>query len=356
MTTENTETVEPASLDSQSFDAFQEALKAHAEGRLDENGRVVAAVEETEEAKATREAAEAEAAKAEALANETPEEKEAREAAEKVIADAAAAAEKDKHKGSVSERIRHFRRLATDAQEVADIEAAERVRLENRVKDLEAKLADPKAAKKLDDAIALEPGEPDPKDYKFGSIDPAYTRDAIKFHAEKTQKVAETSAAEAAAAREQTTKFEATVAKGLDKYDDYIQVVVEAADQGKWLLTPVGAQVIIDSEFGHEIAYHLAKNPAEAADIAEKPPHLQAAAIGRLEARFALAAEASKDDTAAGAQQKQQQDKKQVTGAPPPPPKHQSKDTAGKFTASPDTKDFSAYLLQVEKHKAAKGR
>lgn len=49
-------------------------------------------------------------------------------------------------------------------------------------------------------------------------------------------------------------------------------------------ITPAMAQVIHDSEAGPDLAYHLGKNPAEAAQIAGLPTHLQAAALGRLEA------------------------------------------------------------------------
>lgn len=352
-----TDNVTP-SLDSTDFDAFKQALAAHAEGKTDENGRVVTAPEDEAAAAAAaeKEAADAKAAEeAAARENETDEEKAQREEAERVVAEAKAAKEKNKGK-SVQERIREFRRRVADAEEVAEIEAADRLRIENENKALKERLDRIEKGVKADvkpdkhDYTPLE-GEPDPKDYKFGNLDPAYTRDLHKFFVEQQAKT-EREARETNSAREENVKkFEATVAKGLDKYDDYLQVVVEAADQGKWRLSPVGAQVIIDSEFGHEIAYHLAKNPAQAADIAEMPPHRQAAALGRLEARFALEAEdTSNDDGKGGSGAQKQQTSKTVTKAPAPPAKHGARSDGGQFAIAPDTKDLNAYRRLVEKH------
>jgi hypothetical protein len=46
------------------------------------------------------------------------------------------------------------------------------------------------------------------------------------------------------------------------------------------------ASLVVDSELGPQILYHLGKNPEEAARIARKTPVQQAAAIGRLEAEL----------------------------------------------------------------------
>lgn len=358
-----TDNVTP-SLDSTDFDAFKQALAAHAEGKTDENGRVIA--DDTnkggddDDAAAKAAAAAAAAAEAggdEGTGDETDEEKAAREEAEAAVAEAKAAKEKNKGK-SVQERIREFRRRVADAEEVAEIEAADRLRLENRVKELEAKLTsggkDDKGGKPdKHDYVPLE-GEPDPKDYKFGNLDPAYTRDLHKFFVDQSAKTERETRTVEQQRAENLKRFEDTVAKGLDKYDDYLQVVVEAADQGKWRLSPIGAQVIIESEFGHEVAYHLAKNPAEAAEIAELPPHRQAAALGRLEARFALEAENTSGNDGqgdkGGAHQQQNKNTK-VSQAPNPPARHNARSPGGEFSVAPDTKDLNAYRRLVEKHR-----
>ena len=49
-------------------------------------------------------------------------------------------------------------------------------------------------------------------------------------------------------------------------------------------ITPLQAAIIRESDRGPEIAYWLGTNRSEAAQIASLPPHLQAAALGRIEA------------------------------------------------------------------------
>jgi hypothetical protein len=54
-------------------------------------------------------------------------------------------------------------------------------------------------------------------------------------------------------------------------------------------ITKTMSEVITASENGPALAYHLGKNPAEAARIARMSPTQQAAALGRLEAKLASA-------------------------------------------------------------------
>lgn len=349
-----------ASVDSTNFEDFKLAIAAHAEGKLSEEGTVVKETPKPENDDTNAGAVDDTNGEGTGgNVDETDEEKAQREEAE-----AAVAAAKEKNKGkSVSQRIKEFRRSLTDAQEAAEIEAAEgerqRLRAEKAEKELEELRKNggkpPKGAKTT---YTPEEGEPNPDEYEFGILDPSYTRDMINFRVEKAREADRTAASQSATVKEQNEKFEATIAKGLEKHDDYLQVVVEGADQGKWRLTPLGAQVLIDSEFGHEVAYHLAKNPALAADIADMPPHRQAAALGRLEAQFAIAADDTTDKGGTGQQQtgantQQQQTPKNATGAPPPHGK-QPKGANGEFEARPDTKDLNAYRRLVERKQQGK--
>ena len=56
-------------------------------------------------------------------------------------------------------------------------------------------------------------------------------------------------------------------------------------------VTPLMADVIRDSDKGPEVAYYLGTNRSEAARIANLPPHLQAAAMGRIEASLSTPAQ-----------------------------------------------------------------
>lgn len=81
--------------------------------------------------------------------------------------------------------------------------------------------------------------------------------------------------------------------------------------------------VILDSETGPAIAYHLAQHREEAERIAQLPPHLAALALGRIEGRM----QAVKDAKARPAH---------VTQAPPPPPKVDTADAAPEKVATTD--------------------
>lgn len=76
--------------------------------------------------------------------------------------------------------------------------------------------------------------------------------------------------------------FEAREAGIRERYADYDIV----AKNPSLPVTSEMAEVILESEAGPELAYHLGKNPAEAARIARLNPRLQAAELGKLEARL----------------------------------------------------------------------
>lgn len=63
-------------------------------------------------------------------------------------------------------------------------------------------------------------------------------------------------------------------------------------------VTETMADIIADSEKGPEVAYYLGKNLSEARQIASLPPHLQGAAIARIEARVTSAPTVRKVSTA----------------------------------------------------------
>lgn len=54
-------------------------------------------------------------------------------------------------------------------------------------------------------------------------------------------------------------------------------------------ITPTMAEVIRESDLGPEVAYHLGTNRQEASRIASLPPHMQAVALGKIEAALTKA-------------------------------------------------------------------
>ncbi len=107
-------------------------------------------------------------------------------------------------------------------------------------------------------------------------------------------------ATQRAEAQATTWQQRATAAK--ETLPDFEQVLSESTAP----MTKDMAEVLRDSEHGPALAYHLAKNPAEAERIARLSPLAAAAALGRIEADL------SKPAAPAAAPKK-------VTSAPTPP-------------------------------------
>lgn len=84
-------------------------------------------------------------------------------------------------------------------------------------------------------------------------------------------------------------------------------------------LAPEAARVVIRSENGPAIAYHLGKNPDLAVRIAKMDPVDQAAAIGRLEGQIVRTTSEAKDTTEPSKVAKAPVKVASVTKAPPPP-------------------------------------
>ena len=80
------------------------------------------------------------------------------------------------------------------------------------------------------------------------------------------------------------TKRQSTLVQGVTAYDDFEEVAIENPDL---TITPQMAHVITGSDIGHEIAYYLGSNTAEAANIAKLQPLDQAAAVAKLETKLA---------------------------------------------------------------------
>ncbi len=82
---------------------------------------------------------------------------------------------------------------------------------------------------------------------------------------------------------------EQRIEAGRKEYADFDEVINEAVADG--LIQPGGAlhMAIIESDLGHKIAYHLAKNPDEAERIAALSPLSMARELGKLEAKIAAA-------------------------------------------------------------------
>lgn len=118
-------------------------------------------------------------------------------------------------------------------------------------------------------------------------------RDELKAESEKTRAKTEADR-RMEAFRAAESKFRATV-------QDYDEAILDAQDTP---MTQVMFDVILESEVGPNLLYHLAKNPDEAERIAHLSPARQAAEIGKLEDKLA--------------QQLKDPPKPKASNAPPP--------------------------------------
>jgi hypothetical protein len=69
--------------------------------------------------------------------------------------------------------------------------------------------------------------------------------------------------------------------KAAAKYDDWREVFTDAVD-----ISQTMGEVMLDSDHGVDLGYHLAKNPGEARRIFNLPAHRQAYEMGKLEAKL----------------------------------------------------------------------
>lgn len=100
--------------------------------------------------------------------------------------------------------------------------------------------------------------------------------------AEAKRKKEETAAAIAERAKQIQQEWSAKRDAALEKYPDYEEI----AEDDDLLITDVAAHAIMAADNGPEIAYHLGKNPDEAARIAKLFPAQQMVEIGKLSAKL----------------------------------------------------------------------
>lgn len=190
---------------------------------------------------------------------------------EKVKADDEA---KRKRKQTAQERINEVTRRAREA--------------ERRAEAAEARIA------KLTEGIK----PPDVNDERYQTDPDQYQADLTAHRLREMRKEdvsadAETARAEATAAIAEA--YQARVEDFKEEAPDYEQVVYGAGVT----FTPSMAELIAESDMGPQVAYFMAKNPAENRKIANMSRTQQAIAIGRLEGRLEVQAKTPRKVTQA---------------------------------------------------------
>lgn len=253
-------------------------------------------------------------------------------------------------------------------QRIAEITAARRA-AERERDELAAELARYRSGQPQPQPSQLAKPDPNDDKYEYGEADPLYQEDLIVWNVEQRLAAREKEAKQAQREQEVTTelstldsKWNETIAKASEKYDDFNEVVVEGAAKEAWECPPIMAVAIQSSEVGADVAYELAKNPVKAAAIAatlavdpmraaedfgemegahlEKMPQRPPAGAHPMDlARYA-------GQVRAFANKPPKEPAKRMTNAPEPP-KHNIRGAGGRFDVGADTTDFEAFEKKV---------
>jgi hypothetical protein len=236
---------------------------------------------------------------------------------------------------TAQERINELTRARREAERRAEA-------LERRLQELEIREPEYTAPRGGDESTAPQytaaPGAPDPNNFEFGELDSRYITALVDF--QTTHRIAEFQRQQQQEYqhREDQQKFQRQVDNGSKKHADFYEKVVIGAERGAWPLSAELGKMLVESDAGADIAYHLASHPEEAAQVYRQSPVEQARYFGRMEAKF------SAQQMAAVRQ-----------SAPPrtpraPTPVLPARGAGGKFQVSADSDDFTAFeRLALEK-------
>lgn len=202
-------------------------------------------------------------------------------------ADGASGADDDvKLTERITRLINKKHREMKEAQEFATGEGRRAIEAERRAEQLQREIDALKGTKSggpnTDDASGSDPNEPKPGDFKTVG---EYTRALVKYEAKKA---GETGKANAEQSRQQERATE-LVSAFVKRQDDFIAATPDYEDVvgGSDLIIPnIATQYLIESEFGPQLGYHLAKNPDEAARLRTLSPSRCLAELGKLETKF----------------------------------------------------------------------
>lgn len=164
-------------------------------------------------------------------------------------------------------------------------------------------------------------GPPDASQYEMGEYDPRYLQDTIAFNVRATL-AEERRAQQYAAVQNERVQRSQTVSEKLlqSGLEGAITLVTDSSAR----VTPEMVDALARSDDAPRLADHLGRNLAEAARIANLPPHLQGYELAKLESRLAS--------------------QPRTTNAPPPP-----NPVGGRATSAADPSKMT-----MEQYKAAR--
>ena len=290
--------------------------------------------------------ADQEAEAAAAKAAEKPEEK----ADTKVPPTEEKSEKADAPKKSAQERIAELSRRKGEAERASAADRAENEALKARIAALErGEFAD------LDEAESDDKGPkaptPDDKNddgtdkYVFGELDTKFVRDTARHEAletvrEERARLEQTRQEQAAreAAEAQASVWADQLEAAAAETPDFVEKVIHGGKAGSWPCSKEVGALLMDSEVGAKVAYHLATNLREAVALDKiTDPVERARSFGRLEATL-MAGSKPKPAPAR-------------TSQADPPPNTNTRGTNGQVSSVPA--DFEAFKARVRKEQAS---
>ena len=160
----------------------------------------------------------------------------------------------------------------------------------------------------------VEAPQKEPELADFDYDEGKYRQAVIKYAQEQARAVVQQELQQRDWQSQQMTRvqtFESREAEFAKAHPDYHERVVQDSTLP---ITPAMREVLFDSPNGPEVAYWLAQNRENAAQIARLPPHQAALELGRIEGRLAAIKEVKSRPVPV------------VSSAPPPPPQIEASD------------------------------
>lgn len=184
----------------------------------------------------------------------------------------------------IEKLINKKHRAMKEAEEFGATEARRAIAAEQRAEALQREI-DALKGTKSDGASA---GEPKPEDFKTVG---EYTRALVKYEA---QQAGEKGRQNAESTRQQA-QANAVIGEFVKRQDafkattpDYEEVLSEADGE----VPKIAQQYLVESEYGPQLAYHLAKNPDDLTRLRKLSPTRVIAELGKLETKFEKSAPA----------------------------------------------------------------
>jgi hypothetical protein len=180
----------------------------------------------------------------------------------------------------IEKLINKKHREMKEAQEFGTAEARRAIAAEQRAEALQRQIDDLQGKKS--DGAPRDGDEPKPDDFKTVG---EYTRALVKYEAKQAGK----QSADNTAAERQKALANAIIAEHVKREDEFIKIrpdYREVLAESDLEVPNIAMQYLVESDFGPQLAVHLAENPDVAASLRKLSPSKVLAQLGKLETQF----------------------------------------------------------------------